>query len=434
MRNMVLCVVLVILCYGMAFGQTEKVLWSFTGYSNDGSWGPKSGLILDKTGNLYGTTEWGGNSDPGGTCGQSNGCGIAYELSPNVDGTWSETILYNFCSASSSCPDGFEPNSPLIFDESGNLYGTTPRGGLYGGGVVFELSPQQGHGGAWTETVLYNFCSDMVGQQCLDGDGPNGVIFDNSGNLFGTTAGGGSGHMPDGYYGGTAFELSPGSNGWTETVLYNFCSLGQGVICPDGSVPGPPIFDKLGNLYGLATPNLQKGYALVFKLSPNAGGWLETLAYRLSDGYEAKGALTFDPAGDLFGVFESGEDGAVFRLNSKTGYRQANLLGSYPMAGVIYSGLQHSLYGTTWFDAMGTNGTVFQIGTSGIPVTLYTFCQQSNCSDGQNPDTSLVEDASGNLYGATYEGGEHECPYGCGVVYEITPSQPRSTRDPLLHR
>jgi len=187
----------------------EQVLYAFQG-GNDGQ-DPSGGLIFDSSGHLYGTTAQGGKST---ACVYSYGCGTAFELSPNSNGVWTVTILYSFQGGS----DGWVPSSGMIFDQAGNLYGTTENGGTYGSGTAFELSPNGG--GGWTETLLYSFGS-------ISGDGaePQGLIFDKSGNLYGTTlTGGKSGCDHDGSaFCGTVFELSPnGAGGWTETIIYSF--------------------------------------------------------------------------------------------------------------------------------------------------------------------------------------------------------------------
>ena len=173
---------------------TETVLYSFTG-GNDGE--SPAGLIFDAGGSLYGTAD-----------------GIVYQLTPGADSSWTETTLYDL--AAFSYPS-------LIFDAVGNLYGTTVRSGTNHKGAVFQLTP--GANGRWTENVLYTFCAD---QPCTDGAWPYaGVIFDSSGNLFGTTLGGGA-HSSgcSGAGCGTAFQLVPGANGdWTESVLHSFGKL-----------------------------------------------------------------------------------------------------------------------------------------------------------------------------------------------------------------
>jgi uncharacterized repeat protein (TIGR03803 family) len=155
--------------FKLAPGGTETVLYSFKGGS-DGAF-PAAGLLADSSGNLYGTASQAGGS----------GNGVVFKLAP---GGGTETVLYSFCSLP-SCSDGSTPFAGLIADTSGNLYGTTTSGGASGNGVVFKLAP-----GGGTETVLYSFCSLP---SCSDGAIPfNGsLIADSSGNLYGTTLRGG---------------------------------------------------------------------------------------------------------------------------------------------------------------------------------------------------------------------------------------------------
>jgi uncharacterized repeat protein (TIGR03803 family) len=189
-----------------AGGWSEKVLHSFN--DTDGAYS-SAGLIFDKNGNLYGTTLEGGDYG----C-SASGCGTVFELTPTAGGGWTETVLLNFNGS-----DGSGPQAGLIFDAAGNLYGTTVGGGTncppFGCGTVFELTPTAG--GGWTEKVLHSFGNGT------DGANPfAGLIFDAAGNLYGTTYGGGTYRC--GASGcGTAFELTPAAGGsWTETVLYSF--------------------------------------------------------------------------------------------------------------------------------------------------------------------------------------------------------------------
>jgi uncharacterized repeat protein (TIGR03803 family) len=183
---------------------TETVLYSF----HRGSDGhvPAAGLTMDATGNLFGTTTEGGT----GNCltGQTHGCGTVFELSPTSGGRWTEAVLHNFGSGS----DGIYPTSSLTFDSAGNLYGTTQAGGIYDFGTVFELMAAAG--GGWTETVVYTFNDNGA-----DGYAPaaGALIFDAAGNLYGTTTYGGA------YFFGTVFKLTPTVRGtWTETLLHEF--------------------------------------------------------------------------------------------------------------------------------------------------------------------------------------------------------------------
>ena len=265
----------------------EKVLHSFNG--TDG-WSPEAGLIFDAAGNLYGTTEYGGT---GGNCG-AYGCGTVFELTPNGSGGWTETVLYSFC-PQTGCTDGANPAAGLIFDAAGNLYGTTEYAGAYNSGTVFELTPN-GSGG-WTETVLYSFCSQA---NCTDGYGPlAGLIFDASGNLYGTTRDGGA------YGYGTVFELTPtGGGAWTERVLHGF---GKGTDGAGPSYYGKLIFDAAGNLYGMTLSGGAYGFGTAFELTPTAGGgWTEQVLYSFNnngaDGISPFAGLTFDAAGNLYGT------------------------------------------------------------------------------------------------------------------------------------
>jgi uncharacterized repeat protein (TIGR03803 family) len=215
-------------------GWTGGMQYSFN--DTDGQW-PYAGLILDAAGNVYGTTNLGGNCNEG----------TAFELTPEFNG-WQETVLYNFCGIHGAGP-GF---GSLIFDAGGNLYGTTTGGGTYGGGTVFELTPTAG--GGWTEQPLYNFSVDT-------GDGwypLAGLIFDAAGNLYGTTQQGGTNDV------GTVFELTPtAGGGWTETVLHSF---GNGT---DGQNPyAGLIFDAAGNLYGTTWGGGFEYQGTAFELTP----------------------------------------------------------------------------------------------------------------------------------------------------------------------
>jgi len=174
-----------------AQADTYKLLHSFCAKSDcaDGQ-SPVAGLIRDGSGNLYGTTY-------GGGIGRA---GTVFELMLNATtGKFTEKVLHAFCAkTNTNCSDGTVPSAGLIRDGSGNLYGTTLGGGPYGGGTVFELV-LNATTGKYTETVLHSFC---VKTNCADGEYPEAGLFrDGSGNLYGTTAGGGA------HGWGTVFEL-----------------------------------------------------------------------------------------------------------------------------------------------------------------------------------------------------------------------------------
>lgn len=218
----------------------ETVLHSFCqgGYPCSDGGNPEAGLIIDKLGNLYGTTIYGG----------ANGYGAVFKISSSGD----ETVLYSFCQAGYPCADGANPYAGLIMDKKGNLYGTTQYGGanVCGGngcGTVFRLSP------SGAQTVLYSF-----GSQAGDGVFPQGdLISDKTGNLYGTTSTG----SPNSN--GTVFKLTPTG---TETTLYTFCSQPN---CADGAGSTAGVtMDKLGNLYGTTQYGGAYGNGVVFKVTP----------------------------------------------------------------------------------------------------------------------------------------------------------------------
>jgi uncharacterized repeat protein (TIGR03803 family) len=204
---------------------TEKVLHDF-GKGDDGR--NPFGLIFDTSGNLYGTTYFGG----------THNSGTVFELLPGKNGKWAERLLHSFGQGT----DGSKPEASLIFDPSGNLYGTTLSGGINGDGAVVELMPQKN--GQWTHKVLHSFNNDGK-----DGRFPQGaLIFDRAGNLYGTTPYGGSGSGCTNQFGlcGTVFELTPEANGkWTEKILHNFVGNGSDGVGPYAGL----IFDSAGNLY-----------------------------------------------------------------------------------------------------------------------------------------------------------------------------------------
>jgi uncharacterized repeat protein (TIGR03803 family) len=430
MKNMFLCAAVVVLSCGFAYGQAQyKVLYTFAGGATGGN--PVGDLVFDRSGNLYGTTPSGGSS---GSPACIHGCGIVFELSPQQNGTWTETVLYNFCVnySGQSCPDGSGPQAGIVLDSAGNLYGTTESGGsntalICNGecGTVFELSPPSSQGQPWTETVLYSFCANQVNSQCLDGYAPESqLIFDSSGNLYGTTPGGGGGG------GGTVFELSPSTSGWTEQVLYSFCTMGEGSFCPDGLGPLAGVtFDKAGNLYGTTEEggNLKSQFGgTIYELSPTSGGWVENVVFAFpphNEGGTPLGTVSIDPLGNLYTTFSAGGQygyGGVGEVAATGRIREFSFDGNdggAPWAGVLVDFGRAVLYGTA--SGRGTNnyGVVFQISAITGESTLHSFCSQPNCTDGYQPLAGLTTDKSGNLYGTTNLGGAHQY----GVVFEITP-------------
>ena len=374
----------------------EKVLYSFCSEQgcDDGA-GYPSNLIFDAAGNLYGTTIFGGLYNSG----------VVFQLALGADGTWTEKVLYNFCSLQ-GCADGSAPQSGLIFDAAGNLYGTG-LGGEGVGGVVYQLAP--GADGTWTESVLHSF---SYGEGLPWGD----LVFDTAGNLYGATLRGGN---P-----GTVFELKPQGNGtWSEETLYTF----QGGS--DGSVPfGPLVFDASGNLYGSTAQGGIGNGGTVYELMPQTNGtWKKKALHGFGVGSDGTfpSSVIFDAAGNLYGTTSSGgahNNGTIFRLSPRSNGRwKEAVLRSFqrvrgPAASLVFDTAKN-LYGTTYVGGPGCPpygcGTVFEFN----PATraYKVLCAFSRDRRGHGPDSSLILDAAGNLYGTTMEGGAH----GAGVVFEV---------------
>ncbi len=210
---------------------------------------PRAPFSWDAKGNLYGTTYWGGYA--GHACSDYDGCGAAFQMTPNGDGSWTYNVLHRF-RGPGAFPDGQNPWGGLVIDSLGNVYGTTFKGGPNAFGTVFELSPTSG--GKWKETLIYGFPNVNLGAY------PWGnLIFDNAGNLYGVANGGNS---CDGYFCGEVFELSPQKDGkWKYHVVHGF----QG---PDGAYPYGVVIDKKGNLFGTALGGGAYGYGVVFEITP----------------------------------------------------------------------------------------------------------------------------------------------------------------------
>jgi len=326
-------------------------IYDFSG--SDGA-NPYARVVFGPDGSLYGTTATGG-------CG--NG-GTVFNLKPSASACkaalcpWTETVLYCFQQS-----DTYPGYGDLIFDQAGNIYGTTIGGGDLGRGTVFMLTPSNG---AWTETILHIFGHGS------DGRFPyGGVIFDNAGNLYGTTQYGGDLGCYSGSGCGIVFQLAPSGTGWIENVLHVFA---------DYAFPTAGLFsDQSGNYYGATIAGGQYNGGIVFDLVSSGGNWtFNTIDnFDLTPFQGPRATLTMDAAGNLYGTTYGGGD-----------------LG---------------------------RGSVFKLAPSGgnwVLTTLYSFTDKD---DGGYPSSSVTIDANGNLYGTTYYGGNGQCSFGCGVTWEITP-------------
>lgn len=333
-------------------GWVLNPLYSFQGGSDGRN--PQARVTIAPNGTLYGTTS------AGGVSGCSNGCGTIFHLSPPPTACtsalcpWTETVIYSF-----NPNIGGQPGiGSLVIDQLGNLYGTELGNQHFGfGGDVYELAYSNGQ---WTFDPLYTFISGETSNPT------GGVIFDDAGNLYGTSGGAA-------FYNGAAFELTPEGQLWTENTLWGFC-LGGG---NDGANPGAAVaFDQLSNLYGTTGTTCMAAQGTVYELMKQSNGtWTESVLHFFSgsDGDSPSGTLTFDSAGNLYGTTDGGG--------------------------------QHGL------------GTVFNLSPSGgqwILTDLHDF----DGADGSQPlSSNVVLDANGNLYGTASQGGVN----GQGVVWEITP-------------
>jgi uncharacterized repeat protein (TIGR03803 family) len=392
--------------FGIALGNvanaqsyTESILYTFPTPPVNGMW-PWAGLAMDSSNNLYGVTYAGGLGSQS-VC--SGGCGVIFKLDPHAnlsvlhvfrgfDGEnpqSSPTLdasgnLYGVASTGTGPaqngtvfkvtaagtfsvihrfqgPDGAFPNGPLLIDRSGNLYGVTNRDGLYGYGNVFKMTP------SGAETVLYNFTGGD------DGGAPTGnLLLDGVGNLYGTAAVGGTGFGSGGF--GVVFKLTPSG---TESVLYTFCAS---TGCTDGKYPGSLVRAASGDFYGTTTEGGTTGQGTVFGI---------------------------DSAGDEIMLYSFCSAGTTSNCPD----------GSIPVGPLLALG--GNLYGTTESGGLGTNyfndpGVIFEMSPAGVQTLLYSF--PSSYAMGGNPESGVIADSAGNLYGTFYTGGST----GGGGIFKMT--------------
>lgn len=395
-----------------------SVLHNFVGGDDGGS--PYGAMILDPSGNLYGTTVYGGDTSE---CGDL-GCGTVFELSPPAakGGAWTEAVLYRFTGKR----DGGYPRASLLRDIAGNLYGTAEAGGSAGGGVAFELSPPHSGQATWSHRVLYAFPSSAGMPVAGLNAGPGGA-------LYGATLTGGSGGNA-----GTLFSLSPPAAGvtqWAARTIFSFDGR-------NGSLPAAALVaDNAGNLYGTTYSGgsgTEPGYGVVYELTPpsrGAGRWQEHVLWRFkpdADGREPICTLTLDASGNLYGTTSMGGSppgrGTVFELirpaagsvwteNVLFRFPNNGDYGIWPFTGVILDP-SGNLYGTTIAAAEGP-GVVFRLAPSGgagewTETVLQYFSSPTNGGDLRG---ALVRGADGTLYGTTYSGGS----VARGVVFSVAP-------------
>jgi uncharacterized repeat protein (TIGR03803 family) len=365
--------------------QTLTTLSSF-------SWGhgavPEAGLVQATNGDFYGTANEGGSRK----C--LYGCGTVFKITPGGK----LILLHTFCSLS-GCTDGAYPYAGLVQAANGNLYGTASEGGAKGYGTVFKITP------SGEFTTLYIFCS-LPG--CADGAYPlAGLVQAANGDLYGTT-------------GGTVFKITP--SGMLST-LHNFCSPSS---CP--GVSGL-VQDTNGDLYGTTQGDEVDKDGTVFRITPS--GRLTTLysfctQSGCTDGASPDAALAQGAKGELYGTTDAGgagNDGTVFKITASgtltTLYTFCSEGGCPPYIG-IYSTLVQAtdgnLYGTDFAGGPDGFGTIFKITPNGTLTTIYNFCSQNACSDGDAPLAGLIQATDGNLYGTTDVGGAHNL----GTVFRLS--------------
>jgi len=413
----------------VAEAQTFSVIHTFTGQP-DGSF-PSAGLTLGRDGNLYGTAAAGGGAANAGT---------VYRLKPSGS-AWIIEVLYSF----KDIPDGAAPSGRVTFGPNGALYGVTARGGVsytctfqsqtYGCGTAFKLVPPvqicRSISCPWTESVLYRFGSD--------GAYPLGdLTFDEAGNIYGTTSEGGAGQCLDFLHSnegcGTVYKLGLSGDGWTSNVLYAFQGSSDNYV--DGVFPqSGVIFDAAGNLYGTAARGGlagYDGYGVVYKLAPASGAWNQSVLYSFtggSDGSIPAGGLVFDGAGNLYGTTVHnngvGGGGTAYELTNSAGAWGFSSLYDFPgNGGSVVSLTMDSagnLYGTTNQDGAYGFGSVFKLSHSSNGWTYTSLHDFTGGSDGAFPDSNVILDRQGKLYGTASAGGDCNNGPGCGTVWMITP-------------
>lgn len=325
-------------------GGVHTVLYNFTGGADGGE--PYKGVTLDAQGNLYGTAVTGG----GGSC--EGGCGVVFKVT-NSGGSWTESAIHAFTGS-----DGSGPGSPVAI-ANGYVFGTTPTGGAYGMGVVYQLKADGS--GDWHFHVIHTFTGGADG-----GGGSAGRLFiDPHGNLFGVcTVGGVNGF-------GTVYEMSPNQGSWQFMTLYAFKDQ------PDGASPYSSVtFDKAGNLYGTTYYAGANDQGTVYKLTNSNGTWTESVLYSFKggkDGAAPISGLVADSAGNFYGTTSDGGSsacscGTIFKMTrGSAGKWTESVAYRFPGApgpGFAYNGIitdgNGNFYGTTVHGGTSNDGVIYE--------------------------------------------------------------------------
>jgi uncharacterized repeat protein (TIGR03803 family) len=373
-----------------AGAQTVTILVKFDG--SNGAWPLYGPLLQGTNGNFIGTTSFGG----AGFSENSPGDGTVFQITPKGK----VTTIYSFCSQT-NCSDGAVPYAGLAQGSNGNFYGTTFQSGANGDGTVFELSP------TGQLNTLHNFCSQPG---CADGLNPvAGLVLATNGNFYGTTS-----QSVDGVI-GTIFELTPSGEFTT-------------VFSTDGPGPSLGLIQAInGNFYGVTqNGGGAHGQGSVFEIGPN--GKITTL-FSFNKSFGANPNPLIQAAdGNFYGTTSSGganDAGTVFELTPDGEFTllysfcaQAKCAdGAMPYAPLV-QGTDGNFYGTTLVGGANSYGTIFEIMPGGALTSLYSFCAQANCADGELPYAGLMQGTDGNFYGTTHGGAN--CPSRCGSVFSLS--------------
>jgi hypothetical protein len=375
-----------------------KILHTFTGGKDGGL--VASGFTLDGSGNPYGMTFWGGAGTP---CGYQSGCGVIFELSPKTNGHWTEKVLLDFTDDTGS--GGYSTN--LLFNSSGGLFGSTDAIDYHA--YIFELTPGNGE---WGFNPIYGPGGCLVPDQtgnlygCIPpggigelSPGSNGwtytdlsdqttadapLVWDAEGNLYGTDMYGGSRRCSGGC--GTAFQMTPNGDGtWTYHVIHYFGSWQYDGLTPVAGL----VMDAAGNAYGATWGGGTDNCGIAFKLEPPGSRWQKTTPTPLTTGlwkekvlynfhgYSGCGSLytlALDSAGSLYGTANGGDP------------------------------------------KCGPCGVIFKLAPQKSGKWKYSVLHTFHGPEGADP-YGVILDSKGNIFGTAYDGGK----YGYGVVFEITP-------------
>lgn len=401
-----------------AYAQTFSVIHTFTG-GRDGTW-PMAGVTL-RNGVLYGTTYL------GLLYGYDSGWGTVYQITHNGS-NWITNTVYLFQRPKN---DAVLPISRVVFGPDGHLYGMGQYGGDYqDSGAVYTVAPNpdlcRTANCFWNESVVHSFNQT---------DGWFGdfadLIFDQQGNMYGTTPAAGYNH---GYH-GNVFQITPSGSGWTETSLYSFSDSGG-----DGQAPDGVIFDKAGNLWGATEFGGANGVGTIYELKNVPGvGWQETIWHNFqtdTDGTHPSGSLILDDAGNFYGTTNGdgpGGGGTVYELSpSGNGWTfqviYSFAAGPYDNCGPVGELAMDSagnLYGTTFCDGAYQQGNVFKLAKT-VNGWQYTSLHDFTAgSDGAGPVAGVTLASDGTIYGTASEGGSFAglCQnyMGCGTVWMIKP-------------